>query len=67
MIQKLGNTYIYYELKLLCQMKVMIVVLIVLIITFYFYKFILNRTKRVEYLKAGKKWEEIVNELSKRK
>ena len=41
--------------------------LLIIILLIYFINLIANRRKGAKYLKAGKKWEGIVKELSKRK
>ena len=43
------------------------VLLIIFIVTIYFFKYLINRRRRDSYIKAGKKWDRIVKELSKRK
>jgi len=41
--------------------------MILLITLTFIYKYKVNRSKRISYLKAGEKWDKIVKELSKRK
>ncbi len=48
-------------------MDFIFLVLIIIILLICFLKFLIYRRKKVEYLKAGKKWEAIVKELNKRK
>ena len=48
-------------------MKQIFVVLILSILIFHICNMIINRRKKLKYLKAGKKWDNIVKELSKRK
>tara|TARA_Y100001968_G_scaffold94688_1_gene85019 strand:+ start:774 stop:917 length:144 start_codon:yes stop_codon:yes gene_type:complete len=45
--------------------KIFLLLIIILII--YVINFIVNRRKGAKYQKAGRKWEGIVKELSKRK
>ena len=42
-------------------------ILILIIITIFFINYLRFRRKRANYLKAGKKWDNIVKELSRRK
>ena len=48
-------------------MKQILVLIIVLVLIFYLYNYIVNLYKRKAYLKAGEKWDDIVEELRKRK
>jgi len=48
-------------------MNFIFVIVTLLIIAIFFFNYLTYRHKKDTYLKAGKKWEEIVNELSKRK
>ena len=48
-------------------MNKILIIIIVLILVFKISKLIITKTKRVTHLKAGKRWEEIVKELSERK
>ncbi len=48
-------------------MKILVLIIILLITLNFIYKYNENRSKRISYLKAGKKWDGIVKELSKRK
>ncbi len=48
-------------------MKFIIVIVIILIATICIFNYLIYRQKRDTYLKAGKKWDGIVRELSKRK
>ncbi len=48
-------------------MKLFIIIFLTIILIIFIAKFIINRSKRLSYLKAGKKWEGIVKELSDRK
>ena len=41
--------------------------LLLVIVIIYFIYIIVNRMNRAAYLKAGKEWEVIVKEISKRK
>ena len=43
------------------------VIVIILILSISFFNYLIYRRKRDSYLKAGKKWDEIVDELSRRK
>ena len=43
------------------------IIVIIFILTIYFFNYLIYRRKRDLYLKAGKKWDGIVKELSKRK
>ena len=44
-----------------------IVTVTIFIFTIFFFNYLIYRRKRETYHKAGKKWDAIVNELSKRK
>ena len=44
-----------------------LLLLIFIILLIYLSKLISNKKKKDTYIKAGKKWEEIIEELSKRK
>ena len=48
-------------------MKIIALIIILFILFIYLYKFLVNRSKRASYFKAGKKWEGIVEELRRRK
>ena len=48
-------------------MKFTIVVVIFFIIIIFFLNYLINIGKKETYLKAGKKWDGIVEELRKRK
>ncbi len=48
-------------------MKSIIVIVIIFILTINFFNYLIKIRKRDTYLKAGKKWDGIVKELSKRK
>jgi len=48
-------------------MNIFVVILILFIIVISFFNCLIYRRKRDNYFKAGKKWDEIVKELSKRK
>ena len=48
-------------------MNLIVVLLFLLILLISTYKFIVKRSKQSAYIKAGKKWDEIVNELRRRK
>jgi len=49
------------------KMNYIFVILIIFILTICFFNYIIYRKKKDIYLKAGKKWDEIVKDLSKRK
>ena len=46
-------------------MKLIFIVL--LILSVFLFNYLIYRRKKNTYIKAGKKWDSIVNELSKRK
>ncbi len=48
-------------------MKIIFGIIIILLISIYFFNYLIYRQKRDTYLKAGKKWDGIVEELTKRK
>ena len=48
-------------------MNLIIILIISFILIIYFNNLFVKRQKEASYLKAGKKWENIVNELRKRK
>ena len=48
-------------------MNLIFIILILIILLIYFFYIIFNRSKKSKYLKAGKKWDDIVKELSERK
>ena len=48
-------------------MKLIIILIVLSLTIIYFSRFIVNQKKREAYLKAGKKWEDIVKELTQRK
>ncbi len=48
-------------------MNLIVVLLFLLILLILSYKFIINRSKKAEYMKAGKRWDDIVKELRRRK
>lgn len=43
------------------------IILIILLLIIRIFSYLINRQKRNHFLKAGKKWDEIVEELKKRK
>ncbi len=49
------------------KMNFVLVILIVFILIVSIFNYLIFREKRAKYLKAGKKWDEIVKELSRRK
>ena len=49
------------------NMNNIIVIVLVFLLLIYLYIIINNQKKRIKYHKAGKKWDDIVEELSKRK
>ncbi len=48
-------------------MKNFFLIVIIFILIIFFFNYLIYRRKRDTYLKAGKKWDGIVKELSKRK
>ena len=48
-------------------MKYILAIVIIFILTICFINYLINRREKDNYLKAGKKWDGIVKELSKRK
>ena len=48
-------------------MKPFVIILIIFIIAFYSFNYLVSQQKKNKYLKAGKKWDGIVEELSRRK
>ena len=44
-----------------------LVIVIMIILTISIFNYLIYRKKRDSYIKAGKKWDEIVKELKKRK
>ena len=48
-------------------MPVIFFSILAFILVRYCYRFLVNRSRKAAYMKAGKKWEHIVEELSKRK
>jgi len=47
-------------------MKILLIIIVVLL-SIYLYYYFVNKSKKSAYLKAGKKWDEIVKELRNRK
>ena len=48
-------------------MKFILSLVVIFILTIYFVNYLIYRIKRNTYLKASKKWDGIVEELSRRK
>tara|TARA_Y100001968_G_scaffold209343_1_gene192424 strand:+ start:23 stop:169 length:147 start_codon:yes stop_codon:yes gene_type:complete len=48
-------------------MKLILLSLIALIVFIYIFNYLIKHKKRTEYMKAGRKWDGIVEELSRRK
>ena len=48
-------------------MNFIFLIVILLILTIYFANYLIYKRKRNTYLNAGKKWEGIIKELSRRK
>ncbi len=48
-------------------MNLLFILLIGFILIIYLYNYLVTRSKRSTYIKAGKDWDEIVKELRKRK
>tara|TARA_Y100001968_G_C19185062_1_gene632351 strand:- start:76 stop:222 length:147 start_codon:yes stop_codon:yes gene_type:complete len=48
-------------------MNLLFLIIVILGFIFYLYRFLVKRSKRADYLRAGRKWESIVKELSERK
>ncbi len=48
-------------------MNLLFILLIAFILIIYLYNYLISRSKRSAYMKAGKDWDEIVKELRKRK
>ncbi len=48
-------------------MNLIFLIVIILLIIIFIFNYLSIRHKRDTYLKAGKKWDKIVKELSKRK
>ncbi len=46
---------------------ILIVLILILILTFSFFNYLIYRQRRDTYIKAGRKWDGIVKELSRRK
>ena len=46
---------------------ILFVIVIILILSISFFNYLIYKRKRDSYLKAGKKWDKIVDELSNRK
>ena len=51
----------------LCNVNFNFVLVILFILTMCIFSYLINRQKKNSYLNAGKKWDRIVNELSRRK
>ena len=49
------------------KVNFIIVIVILSILTLCSFNYLISRRKRNSYLKAGKKWDKIVNELRRRK
>ena len=49
------------------KMNFIFIILIIFILSICFINYLIYRRKRDSYLKAGKKWDGIVKELSRRK
>ena len=62
-IKYLYNKNIWKSLK----MNLIFIIITISILTICFINYLINRRKRSIYLKAGKKWDGIVKELSKRR
>tara|TARA_Y100001968_G_C18936838_1_gene516896 strand:- start:206 stop:352 length:147 start_codon:yes stop_codon:yes gene_type:complete len=48
-------------------MNFIFIIAIIFILIISIFNYLINRRKKDSYLKAGKKWDEIVKELSSRK
>ena len=48
-------------------MKIIFAIVIIFTLTIYIFNYLIYRQKRDSYLKAAKKWDGIVKELSRRK
>ena len=48
-------------------MKFIFLLLIIFTLTFYIFKYLTHQKKKATYLKAGEKWDGIVDELRRRK
>ena len=48
-------------------MYYIILILIILLLTICFFNYLINIQRKDKYIKAGKKWDGIVEELRKRK
>ena len=48
-------------------MKFILVIVIILILIISIFNYLIYKQRKDSYLKAGKKWDEIVKELSSRK
>ena len=48
-------------------MNLIIVIVVITVLSIFIFNYFIDRQKRVTYLKAGKKWDGIVKELSRRK
>ena len=48
-------------------MKLIFVILIIFVLMIYILNYLISQKKKSTYLKAGKKWDGIVEELSRRK
>ena len=59
--------YIYNNLKGIVQMKLIFLIVIIFVLTMSLFNYLTYKRKKDNYLEAGKKWDGIVKELSKRK
>jgi len=61
------DIYIIKKNDYLFKVNFNFVIGIIFILTMCIFSYLINRQKKNSYLNAGKKWDRIVNELSRRK
>ena len=61
------DIYIIKKYEYLFKVNFNFVIVIIFILTMCIFSYLINRQKKNSYLNAGKKWDRIVNELSRRK
>ena len=61
------DIYIIKKYKYLFKVNINFLIVIIIILTMFIFSYLINRQKKNSYLNAGKKWDRIVNELSRRK
>ena len=61
------DIYIIKKYEYLFKVNFNFVIVIIFILTMCIFSYLIIRQKKNSYLNAGKKWDRIVNELSRRK